>query len=279
MHLDQSNLPNEALEIRRPLAALTLAVFLSVGAAPLLAQLGAPNAKGVSFGHVHLTVRDPDAHKKLWLLLGAEVTHAGPLEMLKFPGIFVILTRGEATEGSEGSSVDDFGFMVRNVDEVRRKLSAAGLPTVQVLTNPKRWVTMFPDKVKVEFVEEPVLKVPIAGVNLHLSTNDTEPLRAWYVRTFGGTSETRHGFPSAVFDGGEVDIIRAPGPQAPTKGRSIDHIGFEVKGLEAFCKELEAQGMKLEIPYRAGGQTGLMIAFITDPAGTRIELTEGLAAH
>jgi catechol 2,3-dioxygenase-like lactoylglutathione lyase family enzyme len=138
---------------------------------------------------------------------------------------------------------------------------------------------MFPDNVKVEFVEEPTLKVPITGHHLHLSTNEIEPLRAWYVKTFGGRSETRRGFPSAVFDAGEVNIIAADSPQAPTKGRAFDHIGFEVKGLEAFCKKLEADGVKFEIPYRDVAQIGLKLAFITDPVGTRIELTEGLAAH
>ena len=259
--------------------ALLTASLLLVSTLPLTAQLGKPNASGVSIGHVHLTVRDVEAQKKLWVLLGAEVTRTGTLELLKFPGVFVILTRGEPTDGSEGSTVNHFGFMVKNVDEVHAKLAAAGLPTVQELTNPKRWVTMFPDKVKVEFVEEPTLKVPIAGHHLHLSTNEAEPLRAWYVKTFGGLSETRRGFPSAVFDAGEVNILTADAPQAPTKGRSVDHIGFEVKGLEAFCKKLEADGVKFEIPYRDVPQIGLKLAFITDPVGTRIELTEGLASH
>jgi catechol 2,3-dioxygenase-like lactoylglutathione lyase family enzyme len=57
----------------------------------------------------------------------------------------------------------------------------------------------------------------------------------------------------------------------------MDHIGFEVKNLEAFCKKLEAQGVKFEIPYRDVPQLGLKIAFLVDPEGTRIELTEGLA--
>jgi catechol 2,3-dioxygenase-like lactoylglutathione lyase family enzyme len=261
----------------RRAAAHILAILLAIAAVPLSAQLGKPNASGISIGHVHLIVRDPEAHKKLWVLLGAEVAHTGSLELLKFPGIFVILTKGEPTDGSEGSTANHFGFQVRNVDDVHAKLAAAGLPTVQELTNPKRWVTMFPDKVKVEFVEEPALKVPIAGHHLHLSTNDIEPLRAWYVKTFGGASETRRGFPSAVFDAGEVNIIMADAPQAPTKGRSLDDIGFEVKDLKAFCKKLEADGVKFEIPYRDVPQTGLKVAFLADPVGTRIELTEGLS--
>jgi hypothetical protein len=30
--------------------------------------------------------------------------------------------------------------------------------------------------------------------------------------------------------------------QAPTRGRMLDRIGFEVENLDAFCKELEAKG-------------------------------------
>jgi catechol 2,3-dioxygenase-like lactoylglutathione lyase family enzyme len=262
--------------VSKRLSAWLVSFLVAITAAPLSAQLGTPNARGVAVGHVHLLVQSPEEHRKLWLLLGAEALRAGSLELLKFPGIYVILTQGAPTDGSEGSTVNHFGFSVRNVDEVRAKLSAVGLPTVQELTNPKRWVTMFPDKVKVEFAEDPAQKPAIAGHHLHLSTNDMEPLRAWYVKTFGGSSETRRGFPSAVFDGGEVNIIQAPAPQAATKGRSVDHIGFEVRDLEAFCRQLEAQGVKFEIAYRDAPQFGLKLAFITDPVGTRIELTEGL---
>ena len=264
--------------LRRGAWAVLVAI-LTVGTVPLSAQLGAPNATGVSIGHVHLTVRNPEEHKKIWLLLGAQVTNAGSLELLKFPGVFVILTKGEPAGGSEGSTVNHFGFMVRSVDEVKAKLTAAGLPTVQEITNPKRWVTMLPDAVKVEFTEEPSQKAPIVGHHLHLSTDDLELLRTWYVRTFGGVAETRRGFLSAVFDGGEINVIQAPERQVPTKGRSIDHIGFEIKGLEAFCKKLEAAGVTFEVPYREAAQPGLKLAFIVDPVGTRIELTEGLAGR
>ena len=62
---------------------------------------------------------------------------------------------------------------------------------------------------------------------------------------------------------------------APTEGRALDHIGFEVENLEAFCAELEAAGMELDTPYRTL-ESGFALAFLTDPWGTRIELTEGL---
>ena len=63
-------------------------------------------------------------------------------------------------------------------------------------------------------------------------------------------------------------------------GSSIagNHIGFEVKNLEAFCRQLEAQGITFDRPYTEVAALNLAVAFITDPFGTYIELTEGLDA-
>ena len=63
-----------------------------------------------------------------------------------------------------------------------------------------------------------------------------------------------------------------------TEGRALDHIGFEIKNLEAFTKKLEAEGITLTVPYRQVPALGIAIAFIKDPWGTNIEMTEGLAA-
>jgi catechol-2,3-dioxygenase len=47
-----------------------LIVALSAGAA--FAQLPEPNQSGVSMGHIHLMVADPEAQKKIWVeALGA----------------------------------------------------------------------------------------------------------------------------------------------------------------------------------------------------------------
>jgi catechol 2,3-dioxygenase-like lactoylglutathione lyase family enzyme len=55
----------------------------------------------------------------------------------------------------------------------------------------------------------------------------------------------------------------------------LDHIGFEVINLKAFCGKLEANGVKLDAPYRTHAD-GVATAWLTDPWGTSIELTEGL---
>ena len=79
-----------------------------------------------------------------------------------------------------------------------------------------------------------------------------------------------------MFNGNEVDFLPARMTPAPTKGRAIDHIGFEVRNLEAFVKTLQAAGVTFDAPFREVPAIGLKIAFILDPVGTRIELTEGL---
>ena len=55
----------------------------------------------------------------------------------------------------------------------------------------------------------------------------------------------------------------------------LDHIGFEVKDLQAFCRKLEAAGVKFDEPY-SKAPSGFARAMLTDPWGTSIELTEGL---
>jgi len=51
-----------------------------------------------------------------------------------------------------------------------------------------------------------------------------------------------------------------------------------VKNLDAFCKALEAKGIKFIRPYRKrdASMNNIATATIVDPWGVSIELTEGL---
>jgi catechol 2,3-dioxygenase-like lactoylglutathione lyase family enzyme len=232
----------------------------------------------VSAGHLHLMVRDPEAHKKIWVeVLGAQVVTSGSLEMLKLPGIFLILGKAEPAEGSEGSTVDHFAFRAKDLPAVKAKLAGAGVTIAR--DTPAEIVAMFPDKVKVEFYAAPTLTVPLEHFHVHFYAADPDALRAWYVKHFGASMATPQNANAAGVPGIAFSFRKTDAPQAPTRGRSLDHIGFEVKGLEAFCKKLAADGVTLESPFRDVPRIGLKIAFLLDPAGTRIELTEGLAGR
>jgi catechol 2,3-dioxygenase-like lactoylglutathione lyase family enzyme len=257
-----------------------VALFL-IWAAPLRAQLPAPNVAGVSAGHMHMTVTDPNAHKKIWVdVLGAQVVNSRALELLKLPGIFLVLRKAEPTGGSEGSTVDHFAFRAKDLPALKAKLTAARVPIVR--EDPYEIVAMFPDKVKVEFYAAPTITVPLEHFHVHFYTADPDALRAWYLKHFSAILGTYDGPIKAApmgVPGMAFSFRKTVDPQAATKGRSLDHIGFEVKGLEAFCKKLAADGIIFEAPLREVPAIGLKIVFLVDPAGTRIELTEGLAAR
>ena len=65
--------------------------------------------------------------------------------------------------------------------------------------------------------------------------------------------------------------------QVPTDGRSVDHIGFEVTNIDAFAAKLQAAGIKTDAAIRnSANAANLRIVYVTDPWGTKIEITEGL---
>jgi catechol 2,3-dioxygenase-like lactoylglutathione lyase family enzyme len=251
---------------------LLLSLFLLLPIAAF-AQLTAPNDAGVSIGHIHLMSKDPDAQKKIWVeVLGAQPSKTGTLEILRLPGVFIIINKADAPAGSAGSTADHIGLSVRSLDDIKTKLAPAG---VQV--DPTGFVTL-PDGLRIELLENKSQTLPVVMHHIHLAATNGEMLRRWYVKTFGAENGSRANLPTAAFNGNEIDFLSSPGAQPPvaTRGRVIDHIGFEVRDLEAFAKNLQAEGIKFDAPYRAMPNLDLKVAFIVDFVGTRIELTEGL---
>ena len=77
--------------------------------------------------------------------------------------------------------------------------------------------------------------------------------------------------------GDEPIVLAERDAGLPTQGRAIDHIGFDVEDLDTVVDMLEARGVALDGPVRRLPGTTVQSVFLTDPWGTRIELTEGLA--
>ena len=61
-----------------------------------------------------------------------------------------------------------------------------------------------------------------------------------------------------------------------TRGRALDHIGFEITNLDEFARKLAAQGIMTTVRNIPAINT--KVGFVTDPWGTLIELSEGLRA-
>jgi catechol 2,3-dioxygenase-like lactoylglutathione lyase family enzyme len=155
-------------------------------------------------------------------------------------------------------------------------VKAAGYPIETVSTNTSIAFVTGPDALRVELVQNPKQTTPIALHHVHFFGPQNTEMREWYVKVFGAKPRDAANFPAADLPGVALNFSPSPDPVIGTTGRSLEHIGFEVKDLEAFCKKLEAMGIKLNVTYRKAEALGLGVAFVTDPWGTSIELNEGL---
>ena len=262
---------------------LLLAVWVISLLAPALAsaQPFPVNAAGVTNGHWHLNSRDIEANKKIFVAMGGTAIKTGNFEIVRFPGVLVYLNQGPgappANGGTVGSVVNHVGFTVPNTPAAVAKWKAAGinvLPGGQGRTDQAFVET--PDGIRIEILENKDQKFPIQSHHVHFNIPESEipKIQAWYSTWFGAVPGKRGTNIAADVPGVNLSFSRADMPQAPTKGRVLDHIGFDVKNLQTFLQKYEAAGGKIDRPYTRNEQTNSALAFITDPWGTYIELNE-----
>lgn len=251
----------------------------------------------VVYGHHHLIVTDVDAHKKFWIdTLGGTPAKLGTssVAVVSLPNVLIVLTPGRPSGGTKGTTVNHVGFGVPNLRAMLDRIKANGFPIVTRAelsaqyevkddigfvpdTNSSVAFVMAPDETKVELVEVKDMDGPIALHHVHFNAPDVNAMRDWYVRTFGAKPGMRGSFVAADLPGVNLSFSPAPAAVVGTRGRAIDHIGFEIRNLEQFVKAAESEGRRMDRGYVKASQYGdLGIAFLTDPWGTYIELNEGL---
>jgi len=274
----------------KSLIAATL-LLLSFGTAS--AQITADGP--VVYGHHHLAVSDIDAHKKFWVdtLGGTATTFTSGTQAIRFPGVFILMRAQAPKGGSKGSTVNHLGFSVPDLAKTLERVRSGGyrIVTREEAVAPREIVNdiatttsgtviafvMAPDDVKVELVENKAQTTPVALHHVHFFGTQPAEMQAWYAKVFGAAVRPGGGqFVTATLPGVTLSFSTSTEPTVGTTGRSIDHIGFEVKNLEAFTRQLQASGIQINTSYRQVPKTEMWIAFITDPWGTSIELSEGL---
>jgi extradiol dioxygenase family protein len=261
------------------------------------AQLASPNKAGVSMGHLHYQVRDIEANKRFWMALGGTPIAYADAVVVKFPDVLVFLTQGDSAGGTDGSVVNHVAFRVQSFSTVE----AAGLKVTRLANFPGVGSTNTPEGERIELFENAALNltfaqdagyrdataerhnrplpIPIAfhHVHLYLPAGNVAEAKAWYAKTFDGIPGKRSNYDAVDLPGINLNFSEGPRPTVPTKGRMLDHLGFEIRDLQAFCRRLEGLGVQFERPY-AKDSAGIASARLTDPWGTSIELTEGLRA-
>lgn len=279
-------------------SALVVVLLSGVAAAPAAAQLLEARNAPIVYGHLHLNPSDIPEMKKFWAdSLGGTLATIGTnnLEIIRFPNVLLFWrTNQPPTGGSKGTTADHLGLSVPSLEPVLARVRANGFRVITPAEVPAaeasqgdivtRGATRLafvlgPDDAKVELVENRRQTAPVMLHHQHFFGERNREMREWYAKVFGATPREGPQFPSAQLPGVLLNFSQSAAPVAGTQGRVYDHIGFEVKNLEEFCKGLEAQGISLTVTYRRIEALDTAIAFVTDPWGTSIELTEGLAKY
>jgi len=284
-----------AFDTMRIAALLTLLLggsFVNLGA-----QLSLAADNPVVYGHHHINASDIDAHERFWIDgLGGRAATIGTAstEVVAFPNVLVLLAGRAPTGGTKGTVVNHVGFEVRDIRATVGRLRSLGFRMITRDELPASYdvtddlgqraggnviaFVMGPDETKVEMIENQSIGPDIQLHHIHWNVPDGEAMQAWYVEHFGATPGTRIGQPTGELPGVNLTFGPTSDPVVPTRGRALDHIGFEVQDLRGMIARLESRGVTMDRGYTEVASMGIAIAFLTDPWGTYIELTEGLGS-
>jgi catechol 2,3-dioxygenase-like lactoylglutathione lyase family enzyme len=266
--------------VRAFITALWLASNLAAGAA--IAQTMPPNDAGVTMGHLHLNSADVDANKKIFAGMGGAAIkmEGAPLQYVRFPGAIVILNlpggAPPSSGPSEGTVINHVGFLVPNVQDAVAKWKAAGVPVLPGNNGrvDQAYVATA-DGLRIEILEDKNQTAPIVFHHVHffVPAAAIPDVQAWYVKNFGARAGMRGRNQAADVPGANLTFSKTDSPTVPTKGRILDHIGFDVTDIEATAKKLQANGLTFD----RGIETlpnGVKLLFVHDPWGTNIEVNQ-----
>ena len=280
-------------------ASIVLVILLVATVLPSTSAQLLNREAPVIVGHYHLNVTSVAEHKKFWVdTLGGKATTFGSpaVDVIQFPGILLFLRVQRPTGPTRGTTFDHIGFAVPDVPAVAARAVANGYQltvgrepgpgqTVAPSTAASRIAYLLgPDGVKVELVTSAETNAPpIAHHHVHFTNKQYVEMQQWYMKSFNATLRPGQ---TDFFIGADLPGVgymlnffrwEPSENQTGTAGRAVDHIGFEVKDLQAFCNQLEAKGIKLTMPYRKVPEmNNIGMASLVDPWGTVLELTEGL---
>jgi len=275
------------MKIFKIVGAYTILVWMLIPTS--LAQLASPDDAGLAYGHVHLNVPNIEEHIDIWIEhFDGELIKIGSTSAVKFLNFILMFDEQVPSLRSVETAMHHFGFKLRNIGKFIDKWEAAGFDMGLIFTGSEGYTNAYvtlPGGVEVELQEDQALYKKFTGYHIHYSTDEYEELLAWYIEVFNLEIQARGTIPRATnVPGmnlsygqlGERPFELGEGPFAGTDGTAIDHVGFEIVNLEAFCLELEAKGIMFDQAYQWIDELGFATASFTDPSGVKVELTEGL---
>ncbi len=229
-----------------------------------------------TFDQVHLGVPDPVAAARWYgQYLGA--TPGDSTDRVMFGGARFIFLKNETPAPSSGAAIDHVGLSFVDLDARMKVLDGSGMR----VTTP---VTEIAGLYRSGFIEDPWgARIEVVGDpetvglhHVHLRVPDPELARGWYLERFGGQPAKLKG----QLDGlkyGDVWLLADRGEATPSRGHTIDHIGWRMADLLAAAATLKTQSVRFTTEPHPGPpavHAPVLMSFAEDPWGGKIELLQ-----
>ena len=220
------------------------------------------------YHHVHLMA--PDANEAAaWYIEHMGCQAYAREGACRYGDVQILFIEREADGGSIGTSVDHVGFSFKDLGAKMADWKAAGL---HILEDVREVDGLF----KLAFVEDPwgtkieaVEDHEDLGLH-HLHLRSMEPVATldWYHNVFGGEYDSMKGRINGLRWGRIWLLASKPreGTLAPTRNRSLHHLGWSVADLEAFTAKITEQGLEFSSAPRSitnSAGENLIIAFMS----------------
>jgi catechol 2,3-dioxygenase-like lactoylglutathione lyase family enzyme len=192
-----------------------------------------------------------------------------------------IFTPRSLKGGSAGTGVDHIAFSYPDAAAKMKALEAAG---VKIVTPFRRDAAPFPAGViedpwgtRIEILQDS--RYP-GFHHIHLASADPDAALKWYQNAFGGQLRNVIGnVPGVLYGNLWLLAARHRGPAlAKTDGRSIDHLSWEAKDLDAEAAAMKKRGVVFDVeePHALVNQLGVRqkTSVLTGPDGVRIDLVQ-----
>ena len=234
-------------------------------------------AETLTFDQVHLGVPQPETAAR-WYVEHLGARAGDHVDRIWFGGTRVIFLENATPAPSRGAAIDHFALSCADVQAQIGALQGSGVRvTTPVSDMPGLGRYAFiedPWGARIQLVEEPGA---LAFHHVHLSVPDPEGTRLWYLDRFGGEPAKLKGRLEGI-KYGDVWLFMQPGNTTPSRGHTIDHVGWRMPDLLATAAKLKAKGglsfTTEPKPGPSGAYSPVLMSFAEDPWGVKIELLQ-----
>jgi catechol 2,3-dioxygenase-like lactoylglutathione lyase family enzyme len=189
-------------------------------------------------------------------------------------GTIVRFTAKAPTGPSVGSVIDHIGFFVPSLEPYFAKLSEGGYKYRRIPTG-NQIIIEGPDGASVELTSDAARTEPIRFHHIHFHTPAPKEMQAWYAKVLGAVPGKRAQWEAGDLPGANLTYAPSNGPVAPTEGRAITGVQFEVDNVHRVGEVLRSLGIQCrEFTAVSGPNSSHTSGSFVDPWGTSVTLIQ-----